>query len=339
MIRLKPFSIFVLLLSLQYASSQAQDEPKWEQLKENFKTEALSFGALLQVVGDFQSERSFSGKSGFSISKMRVNIRGALDGGFSYFLHADFTKSTAIVDARASYRVSSNFGIDAGLFKAPFSGSFLVSASKTDFVKRPQVVNLLALKRQLGVQAHGNLANGGATYSAGIFNGDNFGGNLNDNNAFLYVARWAFFPNRNESQKPIEIGLNAAYSKDGSVNILGYSNGKRLLYGGDFRWSSARGFLSGEFIRARLKESQPQSAPENPWGFHLTGAHNLDEKNQMLLRWDYMNFGNTESRDLFILGYNHWPTSTAKLQINYVFDPDDRVFKHHQLLINMQINF
>jgi len=71
---------------------------------------------------------------------------GNIDKKFSYFFQFDFTKSSAVLDAKLRYQYSTAFGIDAGLFKAPFSREYLTYAADIDFINRSQVVSTLAPK-------------------------------------------------------------------------------------------------------------------------------------------------------------------------------------------------
>ena len=71
------------------------------------------------------------------------------------------------------------------MFKAPFSKEFLIGADAIDFVNRSRVVAVLAPGRQIGLQARGRLNPGiPVDYNLGIFNGNGYGGNSNDNNDF-----------------------------------------------------------------------------------------------------------------------------------------------------------
>lgn len=79
-------------------------------------------------------------------------------------------------------------------------------------------------------------------YQAGIFNGNGVIQNNNDSGNFLYAGRIALFPKLFDNKKNVslEIGVNAAFSKDSSANIVGgiipAFSGKRVLIGPDFRF-------------------------------------------------------------------------------------------------------
>lgn len=323
----------------------AQEEPSWDEFQKNFKKDYFSVGGLLQVVGDGQLERSFPGNTGFNISNMRLLLYGEFDKGFGYFFQTNFIGTTSILDAKMYYRISPSLIIDVGQFKSPFGAEFLIYAGSIDFVNRSQAVSLLVPGRQIGVQLRGWLTPDVLHYSAGLFNGNSFSNNSNDNNDFLYAARLALYPqksNSSNSTNHLEFGFNLAYSNDERATLLGgivpNFNGSRTLVGGDFRWTNSSLLLSSEIIYSSL--DFPNGSENNPWGLHLTGGYMLNEKSQLLLRWESMTFDvNTLETDFLIFGYNLWPTQATEIQINYIIDTDNSAIKHHQLLVNAQVGF
>lgn len=340
--------MMALLLSLQTVDAGAstpQDgdaEPLYEQFKSNFKKSYLSLGALLQTVGDFQIDRSFAGNNGFIISNFRVVLYGELDKSFGYFLQTNFIKSPAILDAKLYYRFSQFIAIDAGLFKSPFSAEFLIGGANIDFVNRSQVVTLLAPGRQIGVQLRGSLSQKLISYQVGLFNGNGFDGNNNDNNQFLYAGRLAFHPALSDETNRLEFGVNAAISEDDNASIGGGFvpgfNGERVLIGGDTRWTLGKYLISSEIIYGKLDPSVGRSS--EMVGFQTTLGFMLNDKNQLLFRTD--NFDpdrlGTDSH-LIIFGYNYWPTQVTEVQVNYIINTDDTDIDHHQVLINAQVSF
>jgi hypothetical protein len=319
----------------------AQDEPLFEKLKKDFNKEYLSIGALIQVVGDFQNERSFAGTNGFNISNFRWRIYGKMDKNLSYFLQANFIKSPAFLDAYIGWQINSWLQLKSGLFKAPFSKEYLTSASDIDFVNRSQVVSALTPGRQIGVQFSGWLSNKLLYYAVGAFNGNNFRINSNDNDEFLYAARLACFPKLSSTANQLEIGITAATSNDYSATIPGiYSSfeGKRSLIGADVRLTIDRLLLAGEAIFLSLKPDFGNKI--EPQGFQFTGGYMMSSNSQLLVRFDsFQTDKSLDSSDLLIFGYNLWTSKIAEFQANYIIDMDQSDFKNHQLLFNLQINF
>ncbi len=317
-------------------------EPDFEALNRTFKKKYLSFGALLQTVGDFQIDRTFAGNNGFNISNFRLMMKGELDG-FGYSFATNFVTSPTLLDAKMYYRISDHVSIDAGRFKSPFSKEFLTYAGGIDFVNRAQVVSAMAPGRQIGVQIHGTTADRLLGFAAGVFNGNGFSPNNNDDNNFLFVGRVIFFPLiRKEDAGLLEIGFNAGASDDSNVNLgsgfIPDFSGKRYLIGGDFRYTNARMLFSGEMIYSGLEFD---SGNENDViGFHFTSGYMLNSKNQLLLRID--SFDPKELGDdthLLILGYNYWPTQATEVQVNYIVNTKRPELNSHQILLNAQFSF
>lgn len=317
---------------------ESPDEPLYAELQRLFKTKPLSIGALLQVVGDFQTDRTAPGFNGFNIANFRLNLRGELDGGFSYFLQTSFTQSPAILDAKMGWQVTPGLTLDGGLFKTPFSKEFLTGAASIDFVNRAQVVSALRAGRQIGVQLRGADNSKTFTYAAGVFNGNGARANGNDDNGFMYVGRLAVFPSL-EGNTHLEVGANAAYSKDRSVQVLGSGfSGKRTLLGGDFRFTSGKLLLASEVIWTELTPTGGTAA--NPFGYHATAGYYVADNVQLLARWDsFRPDAILGDSDLLIAGFNLWPTGATELQANIIFPTRNTNVNKPQLLINGQVSF
>ncbi len=339
-----PFHLIAALILLFPAHVLLQDEPLFEELNNTFKKDYLSIGLLFQAVGDFQIERSFAGYNGFSISNMRINIYGELDGGFGYLFKTNLTSSPPILDAKMYYVVSPAFTMDIGLYKSSFSKEFLTPAGNIDFVNLAQVVSSLAPNRQVGFQVRGLFAQNVVSYAAGIFNGNRFVNSGNDNNEFLYVGRVGIFPRINSEggiNGKLEIGINAAYSKDNHVpigNLIPFFDGKRTLLGADARLTYTKWLITGEVIYASLATNS--NTTFNPYGYYVTAGYLVAKNSQILVRWDSFFPDNlAPNSHLLIFGYNLWPTKVTELQVNYIIQTHNSALEHHQLLVNAQFAF
>lgn len=321
----------------------AQDEPLLEQFNRNFKKPYFSVGFLQQTVVDYQQERSMSGNNGFNVSNFRLKLYGELDGGFGYFFQTNFIQSPAILDAKIYYRYSRRLTIDAGLFKAPFSSEYLVSAADIDFVNRAQMVNAMNIGRQIGVQLRSSILEDLLALKVGAFNGNGFGENNNDNNNLLYAGRLEYQNNLKLANADVKLnaGVNGAFSKDNRLSLLGGAlanfTGKRNLWGADLRLTSGKWLLAAEYLSGEYKPETGSTI--KPDGYHLTAGMMVTSKSQILARWDSFDSGfQNGNTDLIIYGYNFWPTKVSELQLNYIINSDMKEFKHHQVLINFQIS-
>jgi hypothetical protein len=114
--------------------------------------------------------------NGFTVRKVRLNVKGKLNDGFSYGIQirADRGSKVELWDAYVKYRLS-NFpvSIKAGQFKIPVSMSYLKSGTKLWIPERPVAVNQIApVWRDVGVSVTYKLPFNGTKLTAGIFNGE-----------------------------------------------------------------------------------------------------------------------------------------------------------------------
>lgn len=330
------------------AQSQDDDkEPVFEQLMDHIKKDYLSIGAVLQIVGDMQPERTAASTNGFSVANARISARGKLDGAFGYVMQANFISSPAIIDANIYFEFDPRFRLTAGRYKAPFSGESLTGAQSIDFVNRSQVVSALAPGRQIGLQVSGRTSDGRVSYAAGAFNGNSPSTNANDNSDFLYAARAVVSTGlgKGSDEGALDLGASVAHSYDTQFGVPGNQmasfTGRRLLLGTDIRLTSGKALFSAEIVSANLDQSGGPTM--KPYGYHVTAGYMVSTKSQLLARWDSFDasdlFTSGGATDWVVLGYNLWPTLATELQVNYIIDVDDSDFKHHQLLLNLQVAF
>ena len=122
------------------------------------------------------------------------------------------------------------------------------------------------------------------------------------------------------------------------AGILPAFDGKRMLFGGDVRWTHDEIMFSGEMIGAHLELRE--GGLHNLQGYHLTGGYMITPQSQILLRWDsFLPDGMLADSRLLIFGYSLWPTKVKELQVNHIVSTEDSSAKHHQLLFNAQFSF
>ncbi|WP_440999965.1 porin [Fodinibius sp. SL11] len=328
--------LFFTGMSLQ---AQNQSESDFEQFKNQFKNDYFSIGGLLQTIGDYQFERVV-GENGFSISNARLQVYGEFDQKFGYQLQANFMNSTSLLDANMYYNVAPNFSVKTGLFKAPFSYEYLTGAAAIDFVNRSAVVNQLVPKRQIGFQLQGTMADGKFKYVGGMFNGNGFGPNANDDNKFLYAARISANTGIGDgSDDKFIMGINASYEDSenttSGAGLLSGIEGDQLLLGADTRVTYHNMMLAGEFMYSTINDNIGMEY--NPFGYHITGGYFVTPKTQLLARWDYFDgdFIGTSSESL-IGGINIFPTEFSEVQLNYIY-PVEQGADFSQILLNLQV--
>jgi phosphate-selective porin len=339
---IKRFSLLAIIMFAVTTLGTAQQDADSdiEELHEAVKNDYFSVGMLIQNVVDYQPER-LSGNNGFSISNARFQVFGELDNKFGYQLQASVTNSPAILDANLYYNFNDQTSLKAGLFKTPFSAEYLIGAAAIDFVNRSTAVNQLAPNRQTGLQLTGSLSEGVLQYKAGIFNGNRFRINQNNDDTFLYVGRLqANLGNNGDSISDLKVGLNASYENKEQAfggNIQSAFEGEQTLLGTDLRYTNNGFLLSGEFIYSWLESDT--GVEFNPFGYYATAGYYVTPNTQLLLRWDDFegdNLGN-DSRSV-IAGVNIFPSTYSEIQLNYII-PTERAIDFSQLLVNLQLNF
>ncbi|MEX2466270.1 MAG: porin [Gemmatimonadota bacterium] len=328
-------SLLVVLLGLALPPApgvaQSEPEPVLEQLRAVFDQPGLKVGVLLQAVADPGLDDE---TARMQVANARLRVSGELDGGFRYDLQTNFAGSPALLDARVGWSSGPGFAVDAGRFKTPFSGEFLIPASSIDFVDRARVVQALAPNRQVGVRLSGRLdeyvswAAGGFTGSSNSVPGEPLIGVFRVDGSSFELGEGL-----------LSVGVHAATGKDGGIAPrFAAFRGDGVLLGIDGRYESGRLLLSGEYVRADWDPNV--GADQDADGLYLTGGWHLEENHQVLARWDrYRGPGaGVEPDDALILGYNVWPTSASEIQVNGIFPLRDSTLPY-RLLVNFQIGF
>lgn len=338
------FTVILLTGFIFCASTNAEAQNDLDDFQEHYKNDYFSVGALLQTIGDYQYNRlAGTGNNGYSIGNARLQIFGEVNQSFGYQLQANFIKNPAVLDANMYYHLMPQMTVKAGLFKSPFSGEFLRSAAALDFVNRSTVVNQLAPNRQIGVQLGGDLSEGKLRYRAGVFNGNGFDINRNNDGYFLYAARMeTHISTDEEAENKIIFALNSSYEQKDqeadSGNLRSTFEGEQVLFGSDIRLTHNNLMLSSEFIYSWLESEF--GILSNPFGYHATAGYFVMPQTQLLVRWDSFENDNIRSvseSETVMAGFNYHPSSFSKVQLNYIF-PTSRDIEFSQILLNLQIS-
>lgn len=137
-------------------------------------------------------------------------------------------------------------------------------------------------------------------------------------------------------------GINASYEQKNEVsesgNLRSTLRGEQLLLGSDIRLEHNNLMLNSEVIYSRI---QPDFGGEiNPFGYQVTAGYFVLANTQFLFRWDHfednMNSRTADSEQL-LAGFNYFPSSFSKIQLNYIY-PVDREIGFSQILIRFQLN-
>jgi phosphate-selective porin OprO/OprP len=164
----------------------------------------------------FLNDTEQRGTTTFALRRARPIVEGTLFGSFDFRVMLDFGGGTATVqDAYLDIRPSKALRLRAGKYKPPFGLERLQSATQILFVERALPTNLLP-NRDIGLQVHGDLAEGALSYAVGAFNGvpDGSSADANSDNSLDLVGRVFSHPFRGTSIEPLKgLGLGLAVSQ------------------------------------------------------------------------------------------------------------------------------
>lgn len=325
------------------AQDNSGNSERIEELRQKLKSESFNMGALILTQADFAFDKDASaGTRGFTVPQVRFILKGALDGGFSYKIQADFADEFTLLDAKISYKLSEKASIIVGSQVPGISAEFLTGPHNIDFYTRSYPVIALVQERDFGARLAGDLSDI-FNYSVGVFNGNGLAPNKDNN--FYYVGRLGFAANKNRTGL-LKGGLNLSYGEMTNTSIAGgvlpNVDGDRFTYGGDVRYENETLILGTEVLAANLEYiGFPES--DNVYGFHVTGGYKFNKKSTVMARYETLQselLGAGIDRDRVLLGYKGSPTTETGFRINYLIPLSDNTeFKDHGIVMTMHIGF
>jgi phosphate-selective porin OprO/OprP len=239
----------------------------------SFSSGDSNFIAQIHGVAQFDSRTFFqdggiNGNDGFLLRRARPILSGTVFHDFDYNFTPDFGGSTVqIVDAYMNYRYSPEFQLQAGKFKSPVGLEHLQADANTLFNERSLATDLVP-NRDLGVELHGDLFSGVASYALGVFNGGSDYNSTTVNTSFqddkAFAGRVFFQPWKNSSVNALRglgfgvggsyqanhpgtntAGLTPGYTTDGQQKFFSYSGA--LANGAGWRVSPQASYYYGPF--------------------------------------------------------------------------------------------
>ena len=220
----------------------------------SFSSGDSNFTAQIHGVVQFDSRTFFednglNGNDGFLLRRARPILSGTLFHDYDYQFTPDFGGSTVqIVDAYMNYRYSPELQVQAGKFKSPIGLEHLQADVNTSFNERSLATDLVP-NRDLGIDLHGDLFSGVASYALGVFNGASDYNGTTVNTSFqddkAFEGRLFFQPWKNSSVNGLRglgfgvggsyqeshpntntaSGLTPGYTTDGQQKFFAYSSG------------------------------------------------------------------------------------------------------------------
>jgi len=307
-------TLILLLLSSGILFAQ-QQEPLADKLTDMLKSDVFRVGILLQSEGYFSFEDdNFNGGRQFDIGATRLDFRGTIDNSFTYRLQLDFRRQTSVMDAQVGYLFNKNHRMVAGSFKPFLSRDLDPSPGNTDFMDRARLVGVMMNSREIGLTFLGEP--GDFNYRLGIYNGT--GMTRQNDNRFMYTARLGYRFDLEDDV--LELGFNGALNQTQNVQVGNTgltSEGDRTILGGFVEYTGSTLFGTFELLTTRFDASELSGNEETILGYYITlGAH-ISDKNELLTRWDYIEYDITNRTSTLIsLGWNHQATRLISFQVN-----------------------
>ncbi|MDR9364896.1 MAG: porin [Balneolaceae bacterium] len=312
--KLKTVIFLLFSLVLFYSIPLQAQEPLGDRMKEKLKSEEFNVTFLLQTFGNVTfTDRNYNSGNGYELDANRLGFRGVLDGKFSYRFQLEYTDAPSISDARMGYHFSDNFEMQVGSFKPRLSADLDPNPGITDFIDRARITGAMMNNREIGITFLGE--NDRFNYAFGMYNGNRLQ-NENDGR-FLYTGRLSYtFGNEGNS---LELGLNGAFNQT-KMERVGKSGltsmGDRELFGIYAEFNRDPLFGTVEYLQTTF-DAQELQAEETISGFYATLGTNLSERDQLIARWDHLEYDLLErNSELLILAWKRKITSLFSIHIN-----------------------
>jgi phosphate-selective porin OprO/OprP len=160
------------------ATTKAATAPKITLGASGFNLSSADTNFVVQLHGlaqldsrSFLSDGNVNGNDGFLLRRARPILTGTVFHDFDFNFTPDFGNTTVqIFDAYLNYRYEPWLQVQGGKFKAPIGLENLQADAATGFNER-SIANNLVPNRDLGIDLHGDIYDGVASYALGIFNG------------------------------------------------------------------------------------------------------------------------------------------------------------------------
>ena len=238
------------------AVAKAATAPKITLGQNGFSFSSADSNFVTQIHGlvqldnrTFYRDGGLNGNDGFLLRRARPIFTGTVFHDFDYNFTPDFGGSVVqIQDAFLNYRFAPEFQVQVGKFKSPVGLEQLQSDPVTSFNERSLVTQLVP-NRDLGLALKGDLFDGAASYTVGLFNGaPDYSGttattSFQDNRAF--AGRVFFQPWKNADVNALRglgfgvggsyqvnqpatntaTGLTPGYTTDGQQKFFSYGTG------------------------------------------------------------------------------------------------------------------
>ena len=320
-------------------SSQAQDEPMADRIKDMIQHEAFRINALIQAGFRYSFQNDdFQGGRTFEVPNAVLNFSGRLDGRFYYRVLFNMVIEPNLLEAFAGYYHSDGFRITAGAMKPRQSLDFMPNPGETDFIARARITGLLVQSREIGISAVGDVEN--FHYYAGIFNGNRL--SRNNNNKFYGIGRLQY-TFRDFIPGIIQIAVSGSHgnsqgARSGSNGPL--LRGERTIYGTDIRIETNQVLLAAEYLTGNLETVDLADRKETISGYYFTGGYRFLERTMALTRWQSWGYSELDFRNnQLTFGITHDFTGITSFKVNLDSYFPENGDNHYGISMILQVQF
>jgi phosphate-selective porin OprO/OprP len=198
--------------------------------KNGFTLQSETGDYVLKITGYLHADGRFAPgddanavTDAFLVRRARPILQGTVAKYFDFYLNPDFGGGTTVLqDAFIDVRFTPRLRFRAGKMKTPFGIERLQSAQNLAFVERALPNNLVP-NRDVGLQVHGELAEGIFGYQTAVLNGVPDGGSVDtDTNDGKELAGRLFFqPWKNKGTSSLRgLGLGVAATTGEATGLL-----------------------------------------------------------------------------------------------------------------------
>ncbi|HEY8150422.1 MAG TPA: porin [Vicinamibacteria bacterium] len=318
--------------------------------KNGFILQSETGDFVLKLTGYAQADGRFALGDGaglvtnqFLPRRVRPTFQGTVARYFDFYIVPDFGSGTALVqDAYLDVHFTNALRVRAGKMKSPFGIERLQSAQGILFVER-SLANNIVPNRDVGVQVHGELAQGVLGYQLAVLDGVTDGGNIDGdtNDAKDLAGRVFVQPWRTTGTSPLRgLGFGIAgttgtangalrgYTSVSQVGVFSYAT-TVTASGTRRRWSPQASLFVGpvgvlaEYVVARHEVQKVETGKPTTTARLDNSAWNVT--GSWLVTGEEATSGNVTPRNFFVPSARKWGALQLVARVNQL-RVDDATF-------------
>ena len=321
-------------------SNEAKNE-KIEQEKPEKPKGGLEMPRISGFVqGMYQANLNNEGELGdntFRMRRVRLSVDGKLSKTVSYKLQGDFVRSPMLVDAYVKYKPCSEFAIQVGQFKTPFTIESPINPVNLEIFDYGEIIQQLGgykdvcgvggLGRDIGVMATGGfipMMKGESIdyniidYAVGVFNG-NGPATTDNNNRKDIVGRLEVHP----GMKAITLSGSyyyGKYTKDDNINCT------RNRWAAGAQYNDGNLVLRSEYVGGETGVATDvvgEQSLYNSNGYYAQAGYYFqagEQKIMPVLRYEHFTANDAVTNggtNWYTAGINYWPMKSVNFKLDY----------------------